>query len=199
MEDLPKRYVSVDIESNGQYPWNSSMLSLGACIVDGKYDKTFYAELKPINQGYLIENFKIRASSLNCLKGYNHSNFNPKEVFEILKQKGENSEKVIPEFANWVLENTLSHRPILSAAPIIFDGMFVSYYLDKFYKGKNPFGHSGEDINSIFRGNVRDIKANIKELSLRENGKLRHNALEDAVQQAKEFYVCLVQMRQHNI
>ena len=34
---------------------------------------------------------------------------------------------------------------------------------------------------------------------LREKGRLRHNALEDAVQQAKEFYTTLVHMRQHNI
>ena len=199
MEPQPKRYVSVDIESSGQYPWNSSMLSLGVCIVDGQFDKTFYAELKPINKNYIIENFKIGASSLSCLKDYDYPKFNPEEVLEILKQKGENPKKAIPEFVNWVLENTAGYRPILSAAPIIFDGMFVSYYMDKFYKGKNPFGHTGEDMNSIFRGNVRDIKANMKELSLRGKEGLRHNALEDAVQQAKEFYTTLVHMRQHQI
>jgi len=32
--ELPKKYIAVDIESSGQYPWNSSMLSIGACVVD---------------------------------------------------------------------------------------------------------------------------------------------------------------------
>ncbi len=198
MESQPKRYISVDVETSGQFPWNSSMLSLGACIVGGKFDKRFYAELKPITDEYVLEAIKIGASSLNCLKEYNHDNFNPEEVLEILKQKGESPQKAIPEFANWVSENTNGYWCVLAAAPIIFDGMFVSYYMNKFYQGENPFGFSGEDINSIFRGSVRDIKANIKELSLREKGKLRHNALEDAVQQAKEFYTTLVHMRQHN-
>ena len=198
MESQPKRYISVDVETSGQFPWNSSMLSLGACIVDGKFDKRFYAELKPITDEYVLEAIKIGASSLNCLKEYNHDNFNPDEVLEILKQKGESPQKAIPEFANWVSENTNGYWCVLAAAPIIFDGMFVSYYMNKFYSGENPFGHSGEDINSFFRGNVGDINANIKELGLREEGKLRHNALEDAVQQAKEFYTTLVHMRQHN-
>jgi DNA polymerase III epsilon subunit-like protein len=199
MESQPKRYISVDVETSGQFPWNSSMLSLGACVVDGKFDKTFYAELKPINRDYLIENFKIGASSLNCLKDYNFNNFDAEEILKILLKKGKEPKKAILEFTNWVLENTSGYKPVLAAAPIIFDGMFVSYYMNKFYLGENPFGFSGEDINSIFRGSVRDIKANIKELSIREKGRLRHNALEDAVQQAKEFYTTLVHMRQHKV
>jgi len=199
MESQPKRYISVDVETSGQLPWNSSMLSLGACVVDGIYDKRFYVELKPITLEYVYGAIKIGASSLNCLKDYDYNHFNPEEVLEILEQKGESPEKAIPEFANWVLENTNGYWCVLAAAPIIFDGMFVSYYMNKFYQGENPFGFSGEDINSIFRGSVRDIKANIKELSIREKGRLRHNALEDAVQQAKEFYTTLVHMRQHQI
>jgi hypothetical protein len=194
-----KKYVSVDIESSGQFPWNSSMLSLGACVVDEKFDKRFYVELKPITDEYVPEAIKIGASSLNCLKDYDYNNFDSGEVLEILKQRGEIPEKAIPEFIDWVLENTSGYNPILIAAPIIFDGMFVSYYISKFYKGENPFGHSGEDINSVFRGNVGDISASTKELGMREKGKLRHNALEDAVQQAKEFYTILVHMRQHNL
>ncbi len=198
MEAQPKRYISVDVETSGQFPWNSSMLSLGACVVDGKFDKRFYVELKPITRQYVYDAIKIGASSLNCLKDYNHNNFNAEEVLDILEQKGESPEKAIPEFANWVSENTNGYWCVLAAAPIIFDGMFVSYYMNKFYQGENPFGFSGEDINSLFRGSVRDVRANIKELSLREKGKLRHNALEDSVQQAKEFYTTLVHLRQHS-
>lgn len=196
MGKLPKKYISVDIESSGQYPWESSMLSLGACIIDNKFDKTFYSELAPITTKYNLENFKIGASSLNCLKHYNFDNFNPTEVLDILNLRGECPKEVLPRFAEWILENTKGYKPIFTASPVLFDGMFVSYYFDKFY-GSNPFGHSGEDIQSVFRGNVRDMKANLEDYALRENGKLRHNALDDAIQQAKEFYVTLVQMRQN--
>ena len=137
------------------------------------------------------------ASSLNCLKNYNHEKFNPEDVLEILEEDGWKPEEVMKFFSDWILKNTEGYTPIIAAAPIKFDGMFVSYYMDKFNKGYDPFGYSGEDINSIFRGNVKDIHASIKELGIRPEGKLRHNALEDAVQEAKELWVSMVQMRQH--
>jgi hypothetical protein len=73
--------------------------------------------------------------------------------------------------------------------------MFVSYYIDNMYSGKNPFGHSGENIQSVFRGKSNDMNANLEELSLRELGKLRHNALQDAINHAREFHTALTFMR----
>ncbi|NCN87192.1 hypothetical protein GW932_05140 [archaeon] len=64
-------------------------------------------------------------------------------------------------------------------------------------KFNNQTGYSGEDINLVFRGNVKEIHASIKELGIRPEGKLRHNALEDAIMEAKELWVSLVNMRQH--
>ncbi|MBT4376416.1 hypothetical protein HOD29_03510 [archaeon] len=191
---MKKKYIAVDIESSGQYPWSSSMISIGACVVDGKFDKTFYAELKPITDKYIYENFKIGASSLDCLEG---ELFSPENALKVLKEKGEKPEIIMPHFTEWILENTQGYTPIIAAAPIKFDGVFVSYYMDKFNNSYDPFGYSGEDINSIFRGSVKDIHASIKELSMRPNGELRHNALEDAVQEGKELWVSLVNMRQH--
>jgi hypothetical protein len=197
MDQLKKRYVSVDIESSGQYPWNSSMLSLGACIV-GDIENNFYVELKPTTNEYLLDNFKIGASSLNCLKDYNLEKLDPKEVLEILKEKGQNPKEAIPNFVNWVLSSTKGSWPILAASPIIFDGCFVNYYINHFHNGENPFGYTGEDINSMFRGSIKNIGANIRDLKLREKQGLRHNALEDAIQQSKEFYTTLVHMQQNN-
>lgn len=195
--DLPKKYVSVDVEANGPYPWRSSMLSLGACIIGDK-SKIFYREIKPITSEYEIEHFRIGAKSLAILSDYDHENFNPEEVLKILDIRGDSPKLAIPKFVEWVLENTEGYRPVMLAAPIIFDGQFINYYIDKFSAKQNPFGHSGEDVNSVFRGNVRDMSANIKELDLRADLP-RHNALEDAVQQAREFYTTLVHMRQHKI
>jgi len=198
MEKLPKKYISVDIEASGPYPWRSSMLSLGACVVDQNLNKTFYAELKPITLAYNLEHFKIGARSLNCLRDYHFDNFRPNEVLNILKREGNFAGDEIKRFGDWINFVSEGHRPFLCATPIKFEGMFLSYYFDKFL-GKDPFGHSGEDIQSIFRGNVHDLNADLEEMSLREEGHLTHNALEDAIQQAKEFYVTLVYMRQHNL
>jgi hypothetical protein len=73
--------------------------------------------------------------------------------------------------------------------------MFTFYYLSNFFVGKNPFGHSGENIQSVFRGKSNDMNANLEELSLRESGKLQHNALQDAINHAREFHTALVYMR----
>jgi len=122
MGELKKKYISVDIESAGQYPWNSSMISLGACVVDGKFNKTFYVELQPITDKYVLENFKVGASSLKCLEG---QTFSPEKVLKILSQKGINPNIAMPAFAEWIKKNTQGYRPIIAAAPIKFDGMFV--------------------------------------------------------------------------
>ena len=193
----PKKYFSVDIEATGKYPWNSSMLSFGACVVDGKFDKTFYAEIKPIRGDHVLENFKIGASALEILKGYNFKKFNPWEVMRILLTRGEDPGNAIKRFEKWIEKNSKGFEPVIAAAPIKFDGMFISYYMDRFSKNGDPFKHSGEDINSVFRGSVKDINANIRELSMRSAEGLRHNALSDAIQEAKEFWVSLVHMRQH--
>ncbi|HTZ42015.1 MAG TPA: hypothetical protein VMC07_02300 [Candidatus Omnitrophota bacterium] len=195
MDKLPKEYVSVDIEANGQYPWSASMLSIGACIVSDP-SQQFYAELKPVNEDYLPDNFKIGARGLLSLRDYDFSNFNPEEVLAILAQEGEDPNRVIPNFAGWVLENTSGRRPILCADNLLFDGMFLFHYLDHFYSGENPFGHTGENIQSVFRGKANDMTANLEELSLR-NAVNRHNALIDAVNHAREFHTALVYMRQN--
>ncbi|MEA3413945.1 MAG: exonuclease domain-containing protein [Nanoarchaeota archaeon] len=188
---FPKKYISIDVEASGEYPWDSSMISFGACIIDGKFDKTFYAELKPISKNYVLENFEVGASKLNILSKYNYNEFNPEEVLKILKDKGEKPKVSMLRFSYWIAENTLNYEPKLVADNNLFDGMFISYYLSKFYNKKNPFGHSSENSNSVFKGASRNINASIKDLGFRNTEK-QHNALEDAVNQAKEFWTSLI-------
>lgn len=71
------------------------------------------------------------------------------------------------------------------AAPIKFDGMFTDWYFDNFL-GYNPLSYSGIDINSMYKGVKKDLNAHISELGVRGES-LPHNALEDAILQAKEF------------
>ena len=73
--------------------------------------------------------------------------------------------------------------------------MFTSWYFDNFYDGENPFGHSGEDINSMYRGVMRDINTHTAQLNIRGKD-LPHNALEDAIIQAREFENVLQLLRQ---
>ncbi len=190
-----KKYISVDVEASGPVPGRYSMLSVGACLVDD-INVQFYRELKPVSFEFDLEALKVGSKGLHCLKSYsgelfgeelnpNCEKFNPNYVLNILDKEGVFPKEAMHDFEVWIKKNTKGDKPIIAAAPILFDGMYISWYFNSFL-GRNPFGFSGEDINSFSRGLNKNIDYSIKQLNMR-NGELSHNALEDAVQQAKEF------------
>lgn len=194
-------YVSVDVEASGLTPGKYSMLSLGACIV-GNTDIQFYRELKPISDGFSLDAMKIGCRGLKCLEGLmSHQgfnprspHFNPKAVLKVMNARGESPEKVMAEFADWIHTYTKGYKPIEVASPIKFDGMYTAWYFDNFYPHKNPLGYGGEDMNSMYRGLMKDIYAHTKPLRT-EKANTPHNALEDAIEQAKGFEKVLELMR----
>ena len=198
---MEKKYISFDVETSGKTPGKYSMLSLGACVV-GEREKTFYREFKPISKEFIVEALRVASVGLQCLDDFkqrdeynpHHQHFNPARVLELLNEKGDSPQQVMKKYAEWVLINTSGFKPVEAAAPIKFDGRFTAYYFDNFYDGDNPFGHSGEDMNSVYRGLVGRVDASMKELGLRTEG-LIHNALEDALQQAQEFEEVLSRLK----
>lgn len=164
---MDKRYVSFDVESSGKSPGKYSMLSIGACIV-GDTSIQFYRELKPLNLNYLTPAMKIGCLGLYCLKDSTnpelnpkHEQFNPKKTLELMMDVCEDPKKVMADYAQWVLNTTKGFVPIEAAAPIKFDGMFSTWYFDNFFDGENPFGHRGEDINSMYRGFIKNISSHV--------------------------------------
>jgi hypothetical protein len=91
------------------------------------------------------------------------------------------------DFAGWILESTRGFKPVEVAWPIKFDGMFTAWYFDNFYSGKNSLGYGGADMNSMYKGFMGNLDADIEDLHLPDERTTPHNALEDAIQQAKEF------------
>lgn len=199
---MNKRYVSFDIEASGPTPGKYAMLSLGACIV-GNTTVQFYREIKPISKNFVASAMRVSARGLKCLADLRDrlefnpesKQFNPSKVLEVLEKRGEEPVKVMRDYALWVAENTVGFRPVEAAAPIKFDSMFTTWYFDNFYDGQNPFGHSGEDINSMYRGVTGNINSTISDLGLRGLD-LPHNALEDALIQAREFEKVLSMLKQ---
>jgi ribonuclease T len=197
---MEKKYISVDVETSGRTPGKYSMLSLGACVV-GDTSKQFYRELKPISSRYDIHAMRVSCQGLHCLKPLkrlprynpNHSRFSPEAVLDVLCDEGKTPSKVMTDFAQWILDVTQGYKPVELAAPIKFDGMFTAWYFDNFFNRKNPFGHSGEDLGSLYRGGVSDRNARIEELGFRKQD-LPHNALEDAIIQAQEAEIVLANM-----
>src|SRR3989344_7843 len=192
---MEKRYISVDVETTGRTPGKSSMLSIGACVV-GDINKSFYNELKPLpNAHYSSEATKIACSGLDALNGIKNKDsrydpqstkFEPRMALAILQEKGKEPTRAMLEFYGWIKNVSDGFRPVMAAAPLVFDGMFLNWYFDNFFEGINAFGRSGEDINSMYRGIIKDTSAHIRNFGLRDKTK-RHNALEDAIQQAIEI------------
>jgi len=60
-------YISVDIEASGPIPEVYSMLSVGACVI-GDTSKTFYVELKPLNDNYIQQALDVTGFSMEKLK-----------------------------------------------------------------------------------------------------------------------------------
>ena len=191
---MKKKYISVDVEASGLTPGKYSMLSLGACLVDNIRIK-FYRELKPISPNFNLASMRIGCLGLRCLEDLKHTpQYNPKSkhfrpdlVLEVLEGSGAEPSEAMADFAEWIKTNTNGYKPIEAAAPIKFDGMFTAWYFDNFYKKKNPLGYSGEDMNSFYRGLVKNQNARMKDLKLKDERRHPHNSLEDAIQQAKIF------------
>ena len=178
---LPEIYFSIDVETAGPIPPDYSMLSIGACVV-GNPRAQFYIELQPLNDNYTEAARKTGGFDLAELRA-----------------RGTEPRAAMQQFADWVNENAREARAVFVGFNAPFDWSFVNYYFVKFLGAhKNPFGHSALDIKSYFMGAYGTTFA---ETSMRcmppeihpPNTPLSHNALEDAVQQAKIFVRLLEQ------
>jgi hypothetical protein len=199
----PKRYISVDIEASGPTPGRYSMLSLGACVV-GDRSKTFYRELKPISDELVTSAMRVGCLGLECIASDMRADprydpesehFEPNLVLERLGRCGSQPGNVMGKFAFWIDDVARGYRPIFAAAPAAFDGMWVHWYFDNFFDGKNPFGFSGEDISSLYRGMRGDENASIVDIAEVKREGMPHNALDDALYQARLMEFVLHRMK----
>lgn len=202
---MEKKYISVDIEASGPTPGKYSMLALGACLVEDTA-VNFYRQLKPISMNYSVDSMKVAVRGLSdpntrlmrtCVDAYNpdKEGFAPAEVLESLLEIGTAPDVAMKDFADWIHWNTQGFRPIEVAYPIKFDGMFTAWYFDNFNDGKNPFGYGGLDLGSLVQGVTMNWDASPKDTDVADSRKTPHNALEDAIYQAKLFNRALSLMR----
>lgn len=181
---MPKKYISIDVETTGSVAPLYSMISLGACVI-GEYDKTFYAELRPLDLSFEEEACKVSLKRIECLRDF-VCPADKKEDWIFLSLMHINNHaksplQVMEEFSNWLKSVTGKDDELVEVSmPIKFDGGFTNYYFHRFLK-QNPFGHSGLDIQSFYRGRMNNLGAKLKEFM----PDLPHHALEDAIIQAK--------------
>lgn len=155
-------YIMVDVETDGAIPYDYSMLSLGAVVVEKGLHRTFYAEICPISDKFVPEALAV-------------SGFTREQTLAFEKPL-----KVMQDFVVWVLENAKG-KPFFISDNNGFDWMFVCWYLHHFL-GRNLFGHSSTNLGSLYKGMVKDTFQNFKHLRKRAH---THNALDDALGNAE--------------
>ncbi len=150
-------YFMVDIESDGPIPGDYSMISFGAVLVDEHLDKTFYGQLKPISNNWITEALAV-------------SGFSREQTLLF-----DEPQKVMLDFADWIKENSTGQAVFISDNNG-FDWMFICWYFHHFIQ-KNPFGHSSQNLGSLYKGMVKDMFQNFKHL---RKTKHTHNPVDDA-------------------
>ena len=90
-------------------------------------------------------------------------------------------------FETW-LEDNVQSRPIFVADNNGFDWQFVNWYFHHFL-ARNPFGFSSMNLNSLYKGIVRDTSASFKHLRKTRH---THHPVDDAMGNAE----ALLQMQQ---
>ena len=150
-------YIMVDIESDGPIPGDYSMISFGAVLVDDNLDKTFYGKLKPISENWIPQALAVSGHSRNETLEFDE----PKEVKE--------------KFAEWIKHNSKGQAVFISDNNG-FDWMFICWYFHHFLD-KNPFGHSSQNLGSLYKGLVKDTFKNFKHL---RKTKHTHHPVDDA-------------------
>lgn len=173
-------YISVDIEASGSIPGEYSMLSLGACVV-GDATKSFYAELKPVNDKFVPE--ALAVSKFDLTK---------------LKNTGEGPAETMSRFASWIEQASGELRPVFVGFNACFDWSFVNWYFQKFLN-KNPFGIGGIDIKAFYMGFAGvtwdQTRSSKLPAEFQASSRHTHNALDDARSQAEIFHKILAASR----
>lgn len=147
----------VDVEADGPIPGKYSMIELGAVAVKPELDCIFHRKLRPISDEYDPEALAIT--------GYSRE-----QTLEF-----EDPSKVMVDFERWI-NDVEPKRPVFVSDNNGFDWMFVCWYFHTFM-GRNPFGFSSQNLNSLYKGLTRNLQASFKHLRKTPHN---HNPVNDA-------------------
>lgn len=150
-------YIMVDIESDGPIPGDYSMVCFGAIVVEPSLARTFYGQLRPISEKWIPDALAV-------------SGFSREETltFDVPGQ-------VMRRFAGWIAAESTGRAMFISDNNG-FDWQFINWYFHHFL-GSNPFGHSSQNLGSLYKGLMKDTFVNFKHL---RRSKHTHHPVEDA-------------------
>ena len=150
-------YIMVDIEADGPIPGDYSMICFGAIVVEPSLSRTFYGQLQPISEKWVPEALAV-------------SGFSREQTLEF-----DLPQKVMQNFGQWIRAES-SGRPMFISDNNGFDWQFINWYFHHF-TGANPFGHSSQNLGSLYKGLVKDTSSNFKHL---RRTKHTHHPVDDA-------------------
>lgn len=168
------KLVCVDVESDGPYIPEYSIVCFAAIIVEPSLSKTFYGQIRPISN-----NWEPDALAISGFSREEHLGF-------------DEPEKVMENFAEWLKLNTKGSPMGISDNNGYDFGVTLNYYFHKYY-GSNPFGWSSRRIGDLFCGAEADMYYRWKK---HRNTSQTHNPLDDCRGNAEAL---LYLSKKHNI
>ena len=135
----PVTFVVTDIETDGHSPLRNSMLSFASVAVD--YEGTEY--------GTFEANLVPRADRTTDPRTMEWWQTQP-EAWAAATSDPEPPETVMPSYADWI--EALPGFKVFTAAPLMFDGLWMDHYLDTYaqtralggpYTGRQLFAAAG--------------------------------------------------------
>jgi hypothetical protein len=152
----------VDVEADGPCPGIYSMISFGAVIVEPGLSRTFYGQCRPISSTWVPKALAVSGHSREECMRFGRP------------------EDVLPKFKKWVESNCKTRDRGCRARFISdnngFDWQFINYYCWRFC-GENPFGHSSQNMGSIYKGMEHSMSKSFKHLRVTEH---THHPVDDA-------------------
>ena len=180
-------YVSTDIESDGPIPGPHSMLSFGSVAFD--------------DEGTELDTFSRNLTTLEGAQGHPETMkwwATQPAAWEACRTNPEAPETALPDYGTWV--NGLPGKPVFVGYPVVFDFLFVHWYLHRF-TGGSPFSHSALDMKTLamallgepFR--YRDATKRNMPRRWFPSSSHNHVAVDDAREQGLLFVAMLQQLR----
>jgi len=180
-------YVSTDIETDGPVPGLHSMLSLAsaAYLADKTLIGTFSANLETLPEA------SGHAETMQWWE-------TQREAWEACRQDLQQPLKAMHEYSAWLKQ--LPGKPVFVGYPVVFDYMFVQWYLHKF-TGASPFSFFALDIKtyamSLMKTNYRDTTKATMPSRWFDDLPHTHKALDDALEQGALFCNMLMENLSH--
>ncbi len=178
----PEVYLSVDIESDGNNPYNFSMRSIGISAFVENQDEpidTFYRTMYPQKKA----DGRRFTPEKKCMDEF--WAIHPDAWNEVNTDKIE-PEEAIQQLIIWLCKFN-EYRIIWIASPACFDWMFLKYYYEKYgepYKNKPDIGFYCHDLSSmslVYRKCMGIRNKNFFYRSLAGDRKVKdHHALHDS-------------------